>query len=169
MKKLTDKQIRFCKEYIIDLNQTQAAIRAGYSEKTAYSIGNNLLKKVEIQSYIQELKKKRSEKIEITAEQVLIELKNWAMSDITETIGLSPQQVKELPKEVRRLITKYKHTKRILPDDFGTEETIELWFVSKEKALEMINRHIGFYEVDNKQKTSLKGSIAISKWLESDD
>ena len=52
-KKLTAKQQRFCDEYLIDLNATQAAIRAGYSQKTAYSIGNENLKKPEISTYIE--------------------------------------------------------------------------------------------------------------------
>ena len=51
-KKLTDKQKRFCEEYLIDLNATQAATRAGYSAKTAYSMGQRMLKKVEVQEYI---------------------------------------------------------------------------------------------------------------------
>lgn len=49
---MTEKQKRFCDEYLIDLNATQAAIRAGYSEKTAYTIGQKLTKKDEIKSYI---------------------------------------------------------------------------------------------------------------------
>ena len=52
MAKLTAKQQRFCDEYLIDLNATQAAIRAGYSEKTAYSIGNENLRKPELKEYI---------------------------------------------------------------------------------------------------------------------
>ena len=51
---MTPKQKRFCDEYLIDTNATQAAIRAGYSEKTAYSIGQRLLKDVEVDSYIKE-------------------------------------------------------------------------------------------------------------------
>jgi len=47
--RLTPKQLRFCQEYIIDFNATQAVIRAGYSKKTAYSQGQRLLKNVEIQ------------------------------------------------------------------------------------------------------------------------
>lgn len=53
--KLTAKQKRFCEEYIIDCNATQAAIRAGYSEKTAYSMGQRLSKKVEVKNYIDTL------------------------------------------------------------------------------------------------------------------
>jgi phage terminase small subunit len=52
MAKMTPKQQRFCDEYLIDLNATQAAIRAGYSKKTAYSIGIENLRKPEIKSYI---------------------------------------------------------------------------------------------------------------------
>lgn len=53
-KKMTKKQKRFCDEYLIDLNATQAAIRAGYSKKTAYSIGVENLKKPDIKKYIDE-------------------------------------------------------------------------------------------------------------------
>ena len=51
--KLTDKQQRFCEEYLVDLNATQAAVRAGYSEKTAGAIGFENLRKPEIQAYLQ--------------------------------------------------------------------------------------------------------------------
>ena len=74
MAKLNNKQERFCREYIIDLNATRAAIRAEYSEKTSYSIGQRLLKKVECQEYIQELMNKRASKVAITAEDVLKDL-----------------------------------------------------------------------------------------------
>lgn len=60
---MTGKQKRFCTEYLIDLNATQAAIRAGYSEKTAYSMGQRMLKNVEIKKYIdQQLKQLKNEK-----------------------------------------------------------------------------------------------------------
>lgn len=69
--KLNDKQLRFAQEYTVDLNATQAAIRAGYSTKTAYSQGQRLLKKDEIQDAIREANRKRSEATGITAEWVL--------------------------------------------------------------------------------------------------
>lgn len=68
---MNDKQKLFAKEYIVDLNSTAAAIRAGYSEKTARQIGSKLLTKVDIQEYIQELMDKRSQKVEINAEDIL--------------------------------------------------------------------------------------------------
>lgn len=64
MAKMTPKQKRFCDEYLIDTNATQAAIRAGYSKKTAYAIGVENLKKVEIKKYIAErMAEKESELI----------------------------------------------------------------------------------------------------------
>lgn len=68
---LTAKQEMFVKEYLVDLNGTQAAIRAGYSEDTANVIASENLTKPNIQEAIQEAMKKRSEKVEITAEYVL--------------------------------------------------------------------------------------------------
>ena len=69
--KLTKKQEMFCKEYLKDLNATQAAIRAGYSKKTADRIGHENLKKLDISEKIQKLMDKRSNKVEITADNVL--------------------------------------------------------------------------------------------------
>ena len=71
MSKLTDKQEMFCKEYIIDLNATQAAIRAGYSEKTAQRMGSENLSKPLIQERIAELMKERTERVQIDADWVL--------------------------------------------------------------------------------------------------
>ena len=89
-------------------------------------------------------------------ESLLQELENWAYSDITETLQLTPEEVKELPIEIRRLITKYKNTSRHIRDNKGeiieTIQTIELSFVSKEKAMEMIHKHTGFYGTHNQQK-----------------
>ena len=63
MDTLNDRQKRFCDEYLIDCNATQAAIRAGYSPKTAYSAGQRMLKNVEVKSYIDDrLAQLRSEK-----------------------------------------------------------------------------------------------------------
>lgn len=65
---LSAKQRLFVSEYLIDLNATQAAIRAGYSEKTAYSQGQRLLKHVEVQAAIEAAKTERLERTEINAE-----------------------------------------------------------------------------------------------------
>lgn len=81
-KPLPPKRRRFVEEYLIDLNATQAAIRAGYSVKTAGSTGDEILKKPEIQAAIQAAMKARSERTEITADRVLLELSRIAFFDI---------------------------------------------------------------------------------------
>jgi phage terminase small subunit len=68
---LTPKQQRFCEEYIVDLNATQAAIRAGYSKKTAGSQGHDLLKKPAIQELVGKMRADQSEATGITAKSVL--------------------------------------------------------------------------------------------------
>lgn len=82
MKKLGARQKRFCEEYLVDLNATQAAIRAGYKEKTARSQGQRLLKNVDIQKCISELQRRQSERTGITADTVLKELEKIALSDV---------------------------------------------------------------------------------------
>ncbi len=75
---LTPKQARFVEEYLVDLNATQAAIRAGYSPKTAYSQGERLLKNVEVHRAIQEAQEARSERTGITQDEVIQGLKKEA-------------------------------------------------------------------------------------------
>jgi phage terminase small subunit len=97
--KLNTKQKLFCIEYIKDFNATQAAIRAGYSRKTAGSSGHNLLKNIEIQREISEATKERTEKTKIDAEWVLTRLAEEAKADIADIYsddgGLKP--VKDWP------------------------------------------------------------------------
>lgn len=70
-RKLNERQLMFCKEYIVDLNGTAAAIRAGYKEHTARITASKLLTKANIQAEIQRLMSKRAKKVEISAEDVL--------------------------------------------------------------------------------------------------
>lgn len=71
---MTEKQLMFIKEYLVDLNATKAAARAGYSAKTAGSQGERLLKDVEIRAAIDKEMAKRSEKVGLTAEKVLADI-----------------------------------------------------------------------------------------------
>ncbi len=63
--KLTDKQELFCKEYLVDLNATKAAARAGYSEKTSQQVGSQNLSKLVVANRIAQLQEKRAERLEI--------------------------------------------------------------------------------------------------------
>ncbi|QVQ29157.1 terminase small subunit [Achromobacter deleyi] len=83
---LTDKQRRFVDEYLVDLNATQAAIRAGYSQKTAGQIGEQNFKKLEIAQAIQEAQAERSKRTEITQDIVLRELAKIGFSDIRKIV-----------------------------------------------------------------------------------
>ncbi|MCW7764301.1 terminase small subunit [Photorhabdus luminescens] len=91
---LTDKQEMFCREYLVDLNATQAAIRAGYSDKTANRIGSENLSKLDIQKRISELKSERNEVVKVDAEYVLrrlVEIDQMDVLDIlTEEGDLKP-------------------------------------------------------------------------------
>jgi phage terminase small subunit len=89
--KLTAKQEMFCREYLIDLNATQAAIRAGYSKDTANVIGCENLTKPNIQEYIHILVEERKKRVEITADDVL--------ADVLET----RKQAAELDRLAERL------------------------------------------------------------------
>ena len=70
---LNDRQEKFCREYLLDLNATQAAIRAGYSEDSAGAIGHENLKKPDIAARVQELANKRNARLEITTDRILAE------------------------------------------------------------------------------------------------
>ncbi len=97
---LNDKQEMFCREYLIDLNATQATIRAGYSEKTANRTASENLSKPDIQLRISELLKKRSDRLQIDADYVLkrlVEIDQMDVLDILRDDGkLKP--VSEWPK-----------------------------------------------------------------------
>jgi phage terminase small subunit len=84
MSKLSDKQQRFCEEYLIDLNATQATIRAGYSEASADVQGSRLLANDKIIREIDRLKAERSEKTEINAQWVLQRLAAEATADVAD-------------------------------------------------------------------------------------
>lgn len=103
--KLTDKQKIFCDEYIISLNATQAAIKAGYAEKTAYAIGAENLKKPKIQSYISERMKQKESSLIATQDEVLQYLTSVLRGESQTTdivlvgIGDGWQEVQEVEKK----------------------------------------------------------------------
>lgn len=82
MSKLTPKQEKFCQEYLIDLNATQAAVRAGYSAKTAEKIAHENQRKPEIQARIEELRQSQQERTQVDADRVVEKLWKIATFDI---------------------------------------------------------------------------------------
>jgi phage terminase small subunit len=156
---LTAKQERFCEEYLIDLNASQAAIRAGYSPKTAGQIGEQNLKKLEIQTRITELKQGRSERTNIQAEIVLSELAKIGFSNIQDYIeeGNSIKDLSQIPREMAASVKSIKQvvTEWGSGDHAGTKTSVTFELYDKLGALEKIGRHLGIFEMDNKQKSSI--------------
>lgn len=137
-KKLSDKQIRFCKEYVIDFNATRAALDAGYSKKTAYSIGHENLKKPEIQLYIQTLVKKVENKLEITQERILQEYARLAFFDIgnlyDETGKL--KAIDDLDEDTRRAIVGLDITVESSAENGSTDYVKKVKMADKKGALQ---------------------------------
>lgn len=134
---LTPKQAQFVAEYLVDLNATQAATRAGYSARTANEQGARLLANVSVRSALDEAMKERGERTKITADDVLREITRLAMfdpADLTEV--KSPEDIKALPEDVRRAIVGWTWDK-------NGRFTIKL---VKEGALEMLGRHHSLFK-----------------------
>ena len=158
---LTEKQARFVAEYLVDLNATQAAIRAGYSEKTAEVIGYENLRKPQIAEAINHAKAVRSERTEITQDMVLRELAKIAFSNGTDFARVvsreapttvideegNPQQVMGTIQSVRLLDTSDVDPEKraaiagIKEGKFG----IEVKSYDKVKALELLGQHLGLF------------------------
>lgn len=131
-KALTPKQAAFVREYLIDLNATQAAIRAGYSQKTANEQGARLLANVSVRFDLNLAMKERGERTKITGDRVLMEIERLAMfdpKDLTQLTG--PRDIADLPEDIRRAIVGWGWDK-------NGNFTVKM---AKEKALEMLGRH----------------------------
>ncbi|ECH0238085.1 terminase small subunit [Salmonella enterica] len=161
---LTDKQEMFCREYLVDLNATQAAIRAGYSEKTATVIGSENLTKPNVQDRIAELKGERNAKVEIDAAYVLRRLVEIDQMDVLDimTDDMSIKPVSEWPASWRRYLSGFD-----LADMFeGRGEDREMVGILKKikwpdkvKNLELLGKHIDVQAF--KEKVEHSGEISL--------
>ena len=159
--KLSDKQKKFCEEYIIDFNQTQSAIKAGYSAKTAYSIGKENLKKPDIQAYIKELLSKREERTQITADMVVKEWAKIAFFDIRKIFHkegglLNPH---DLDDETATVISSIKARDVKVGDDIETIKEYRL--NDKMKALDMLAKHLGMFEKEKEDNNDTNVNLEI--------
>ncbi|EDO5296878.1 TPA: terminase small subunit [Salmonella enterica subsp. houtenae serovar 43:z4,z23:-] len=145
MAKLTDKQELFAREYLKDLNATQAAIRAGYSEKTARSQANRLLTNVDIENRIAELKSVRNEEVGIDAAYVLrrlVEIDQMDVIDILRDDG-TMLPISQWPKVWRITLQGMDISTSIQEFDEKTTETIlkKIKWPDKVKNLELLGKH----------------------------
>ena len=150
-----DKYERFCQEYIIDNNKTQAAIRAKYSEKTAGSKGEQLLKIVDIKNRVAVLQAALSKKSGVSAEMVVEELKKVGFSNIKEFLdeGNSIKDLTELPDNVTAAVESVQtDTRHDSGDSDGYTEKTKIKCHSKLGALNDLGKHLGIFNEDNKQR-----------------
>lgn len=152
MAKLTDKQEKFCYEYVLHLNASKAAINAGYSEKTAYSIGNENLKKPEIQERIRYMQNNLAETAQLSALRVLKEHEKIAFSSIANMhqTWIERKYFDELTDDQKACIKSI--STKILKKNIGTKEDPEIVDVEyvkielydKQKALDAISNMLGY-------------------------
>jgi phage terminase small subunit len=151
---LTGKQKRFCEEYIFDFNATRAAKVAGYSEDTAYSIGNENLKKPEIKAYIQELQGDLEKAAGISRLMVLKEHQKLAFSSIAHlhNTWITRKEFETLTDDQKACIAQIETQTRFEAryDPASGEDTpVQVDFVKvklydKQKALDSISRMLGY-------------------------
>ena len=145
---LTARQERFVEEYMIDLDAKNAAIRAGYSARSAKTLGQRLTKKKNVAARIEEEKAKRARRTGITAERVLRELAQLAFFDASKCLGMlngDMEKMEELERE----------TARIAAIKIG-KGGIEIRFHDKTRALELLGRHMGIFREENAGREAIQ-------------
>lgn len=166
---LTPKEQRFVEEYLIDLNATQAAVRAGYSPKTANEQGSRLLAKVSVSEAVAAAKQARSERTQITADRVLRELARLGLSDARKLFrsdgGLKPAA--DWDDETAAAVAGIDVVEMAGGAKIGGAEGIQhvpmytkklkLW--DKNSALEKLAKHLGMFT----EQVQHSGELVV-KW-----
>ena len=137
---MTNKQKRFCDEYLIDCNATQAAIRAGYSPKTARDIGCENLTKPNIQAAIAKAMAERSKRTGVNQDRVVLELAKIALVKMTDIVDSQGRIKSDASPDDLACIesVKYKESE----SDTGSSVEREVKIASKLKALELLGKHL---------------------------
>lgn len=138
---LTAKQKRFCDEYLIDFNATQAAIRAGYSERTAYSQGQRLLKNVEVQKYLQERMAEKEKELIADQNEVMKYLSAVMRREKTESVVVT------LSKEKSVYVPDANGTmrKQTVKEEIPQVVEIPARLSDANKAAELLGKAYGIY------------------------
>lgn len=156
MSKLTDKHKQFCNEYLNNgRNATKAAIAVGYSEKTAYSQGQRLLKKVEVSEFLGQRQNKVAQKLELSYERHALEYARVAYSDVRKLYNedgtLKP--IHEWDDDIAAAVSSVKVNE--LKEGFDIVGQVkEVKLHSKTTALADAGKHLGFFEKDNSQRNA---------------
>lgn len=173
MAKLTAKQQRFVDEYLIDLNATQAAIRAGYSPSTAKDIGCQNLAKLNISEAIDKALAARSRRTGITQDRVLRELAKIAFVNANDVIDPDSATVRaDATEEDLACIQAVKV--KTSESEMGSSSEREIKLYDKMRALEMLGKHLGLFDKrgqdsSNGEKNNLLEAIAATEEIDTDD
>lgn len=177
---LTNKQRRFVEEYLVDLNATQAAIRAGYSSKTAASIGEENLRKPDIAKAVQEAQVERSKRTEITQDMVLRELAKIGFSDIRKIVRWGKTELRVADVEEDGATEVHHGLALVSVDDIDDDtaaaiaeisegrEGLKVKLHDKKGALVDIGRHLGMFK-DRVEHTGKNGGPIETATLTKDE
>lgn len=153
---MTVKQKRFVEEYLIDLNATQAAIRAGYSADTAEQIGYQLLQKTSVSNEVAKAMAERSKRTGINQDRVLQELAKIGFAKITDVVD--PETAKIKQDAVGDDLACIQSIK-IKPNEWGTEREVKLY--DKKGALVDIGKHLGLFKDKLELDADMELNISI--------
>ncbi len=155
---LTVKQRMFVEEYLIDLNATQAAIRAGYSAKTADQQGSRMLANVKVQQAIAERMAERSKRTGVNQDRVVLELAKIAFVNMTDVVDSNGRIKKGASADDLSCIESIKYKES--DNEFGGSVEREVKIASKLKALELLGKHLGMW--NDKLDVNVATPIVIS-------
>ena len=173
------KQSAFCREYVLDYNGTQAAIRAGYSKRTAYSQSFDLLKKPEIQKEIQSLESRIENKVIITKDKILRELSLIGFANLADHVTIDDTTgcvqaigIDSLPAGASRAIKKVKERRVIKSTASGDEvleSTFEFELHDKQTALVNMGKELGMFRDKHEIDVNQPINITIKKFYRGND
>lgn len=173
MAKLTAKQQRFVDEYLIDLNATQAAIRAGYAPENAGKQGHELLEKTRISNAIAQAMAHRSRRTGITQDRVLRELAKVAFVNANDVID--PDSATVRPNAAEEDLACIQAVKvKTSESEMGSSSEREIKLADKLRALELLGKHLGLFDKrdqanSNGEKNNLLEAIAATGEINTDD
>lgn len=156
--KLTPKQARFVEEYLIDLNATQAAIRAGYSSRSAHVQGTQLLNNPRISAHVAERLAELSRRTGVNQERIMRELARIAFVEPTRIVNMDDATIRASASEDDRAAIQSVKVKQI-PTPEGTITEREIRFYDKNRALELLGKRFGMWV--ERLQADVHGTIEI--------
>jgi phage terminase small subunit len=180
MQRLTEKQKKFVNEYLIDLNATQAAIRAGYSKKTAAEQAVRLLRNVNVQTYLQKRQKELQKHISITPERVIDELAHIAFDDIKNYLSFRTEKTQVGQGDDGSPLLAYDtiidlkdsetiDTRNISEISKGRDGQFKFKLYCKDNALVQLGKHLGMFNDKSNNQEDIEDITPLAEMLSDND